>query len=235
MATSFADLRSAGTALGVPLRDRRLVLEPPRPRRRVAAQLPRDRRRAPTQAAARSPAHRASALAAARCPRARRTTGSGPTPSAEDMGSRRQRDGTTGTPTGDDTPASTAASSVFSPTSDRRPEPDPVLAPRHRRPARRRDLPPIQLHLPLPLPHRRHRTPPRSRCCDDQLNPPCDAAVGVVDEPGRRPPAGDGHLERVDDEVGLEVVAHRPADDLAASTRPSRRRGTGSPRASARR
>jgi hypothetical protein len=38
----------------------------------------------------------------------------------------------------------------------------------------------------------------------------------MVDEPGRRPPARHGHRERVDDEVGLEVVAHRPADDLTA-------------------
>ena len=44
-------------------------------------------------------------------------------------------------------------------------------APRHRRPARRRHLPPIQPDLPLPLPHRPHQTPPSSKCCDDRLNP----------------------------------------------------------------
>jgi hypothetical protein len=33
-------------------------------------------------------------------------------------------------------------------------------------------------------------------------------------EPGRRPPARDRHRQRVDDQLGLEVVAHRPADDL---------------------
>jgi len=37
----------------------------------------------------------------------------------------------------------------------------------------------------------------------------------MVDEPGRRTPARHRHRERVDDELGLEVVAHRPADDLA--------------------
>src|SRR5690606_14254968 len=36
-----------GATLGVPLRDRRLVLELPGPSRRVPAQLTRDRRRAP--------------------------------------------------------------------------------------------------------------------------------------------------------------------------------------------
>jgi hypothetical protein len=37
----------------------------------------------------------------------------------------------------------------------------------------------------------------------------------VVHEPRRRLPPRQRHRERVDDEVGLEVVAHRPADDLA--------------------
>jgi hypothetical protein len=39
------------------------------------------------------------------------------------------------------------------------------------------------------------------------------ALVAVMDEPGRRPAAGDGHLERVDDELGAHVVGHAPADD----------------------
>lgn len=38
--------------------------------------------------------------------------------------------------------------------------------------------------------------------------------VRVDDEPGGRSSAGDGHRERVDDQLGLEVVTHRPADDL---------------------
>ena len=109
------DLRSAGPALGVPLRDRRLVLEPPRPRRRVTTQLPRDRRRASAPAAARSPAHRRLALEGARSPPARQTTGSGPTRLEKDMDSRRQRGGTTGTQPATRHRASPAASSVFSP------------------------------------------------------------------------------------------------------------------------
>jgi hypothetical protein len=51
-----------------------------------------------------------------------------------------------------------------------RPVPHPVLAPGHRRPARRRHLPPIQLNLPLPLPHR-HEPHLHRRCCDDPINP----------------------------------------------------------------
>src|SRR5205823_1661665 len=39
--------------------------------------------------------------------------------------------------------------------------------------------------------------------------------VGVVDEAGMRPATGERHLERVDDELGLEVRPHRPADDAA--------------------
>ncbi len=36
-----------------------------------------------------------------------------------------------------------------------------------------------------------------------------------MDEPDRRPPARDRHRERVDDQLRLEIVAHRPADDPA--------------------
>jgi hypothetical protein len=38
----------------------------------------------------------------------------------------------------------------------------------------------------------------------------------VVHEPGVGAAAADGHLERVDDELGPEVVGERPADDPAA-------------------
>ena len=88
-----------------------------------------------------------------------------------DPGSRPQRCGTTGTP----------------PVTTRRPQPrrprsrsrarsrprtwDTVLTPRRRRTPRRRNLTPIQLHRPLSPAHS-HATPPRSRCCDDQLSPP---------------------------------------------------------------
>ena len=54
---------------------------------------------------------------------------------------------------------------------DRRPEPDPVLPPRHRRPSRLRDLASIRTNLLLPSPIG-HRDTSTSRCCDDQLNPP---------------------------------------------------------------
>jgi ABC transporter len=91
------DLRPTRPRLGMPLRDRRLVVEPPCSRRRVPTQLTRDRRRRPGERGERSRGRRDSALGAARCPRVRRTTGIGPTPSAEDRGSRRQRDGTTDT------------------------------------------------------------------------------------------------------------------------------------------
>ena len=42
------------------------------------------------------------------------------------------------------------------------------------------------------------------------------ALVGVVHEPGVGAAARDGHLERVDDELGAQVVGDRPADDPAA-------------------
>ncbi len=55
--------------------------------------------------------------------------------------------------------------------SDRSPEPDPVLPPRHRRAARRGDLPPVSTNLLLPRPIG-HSSTSRSRCCDDELDPP---------------------------------------------------------------
>ena len=39
------------------------------------------------------------------------------------------------------------------------------------------------------------------------------ALVAVVNEAGLRPAAGEGHLERVDDELGAHVFGHAPADD----------------------
>src|SRR5215210_574850 len=41
--------RSTSPPLGMPLSERRPILEPERPRRRIPAQLPRDRRRRPAQ------------------------------------------------------------------------------------------------------------------------------------------------------------------------------------------
>ncbi len=53
---------------------------------------------------------------------------------------------------------------------DRCPEPDPIFSSSQRSPPRRRHLSPIQLDLPLPLPHRPHLTPPQLRYCDNQLD-----------------------------------------------------------------
>src|SRR5919206_228378 len=36
----------------------------------------------------------------------------------------------------------------------------------------------------------------------------------MVDQPGRRPPSVDRHVQRVEYEIRLEVVCHRPAYDL---------------------
>ena len=47
------------------------------------------------------------------------------------------------------------------------------------------------------------------------VEPGLFALVGVVDQAGLGLAAGDGHLERVDDEFGAQVVAHRPADNAA--------------------
>jgi hypothetical protein len=40
--------------------------------------------------------------------------------------------------------------------------------------------------------------------------------IGVMHRPAVGPTVRDGHLERLDDELGAHVVSHRPADDLAA-------------------
>jgi hypothetical protein len=37
-----------------------------------------------------------------------------------------------------------------------------------------------------------------------------------MDQAGLGAPAGDGHLERVDDELCAHVLGHAPADDRAA-------------------
>jgi hypothetical protein len=37
-----------------------------------------------------------------------------------------------------------------------------------------------------------------------------------MDQDGRRPSARDGHLQRVDDQLGAHVVGHAPADDPTA-------------------
>jgi Integrase core domain len=79
------------------------------------------------------------------------------------------------------------------PTGDRRPEPDPILSPRHRRPPRRGHLPPIQLDLPLPLPHR----PIADTSTIEVLRPPLEITQFTsarfterLDEIGARPSIG---------------------------------------------
>jgi hypothetical protein len=117
------DLRPTRPRLGMPLRDRRLAVEPPCSRRRVPTQLTRDRRRRPGERGERSRGRRDSAPGAARCPRVRRTTGIGPAPPAEDRGSRRQRDGTTDTRRGM-TPSPGRCGIGLHAARDRSPEPD---------------------------------------------------------------------------------------------------------------
>ena len=142
----------------MPLRDRRLVLEPPRPRRRVPAQLPRDRRRAPTQPPRDLP-HTTTL----------RTQQRDLLPLGERQVAARHRwrktrvhaasvAEPTGTRPAPNAPASLAASSVFTPRAIAAQNVTRSAPPPDRRPPRRRHLPPIQPHLPLPLPHRHTHT-----------------------------------------------------------------------------
>jgi len=41
------------------------------------------------------------------------------------------------------------------------------------------------------------------------------ALIGVMDQAGLGPPASQGHLQGVDDDLGSHVIGHRPADDPA--------------------
>src|SRR5215218_2132173 len=52
---------------------------------------------------------------------------------------------------------------------DERPEPPPMLLPRHRRPPRR---PQLSAQGPIRTPPTRHRNRPPPSCCDDRLRPP---------------------------------------------------------------
>ncbi len=89
----------------------------------------------------------------------------------EDKDSPRQRGGTTGTQTGPDTRASTHAPSVFTPRAIA--AQNLTWSSRHApvRAARRGDLSPISTNLLLPRPIG-HSSTSRSRCCDDELDPP---------------------------------------------------------------
>ena len=42
-----------------------------------------------------------------------------------------------------------------------------------------------------------------------------DAAVGMMDQPWRGPLTLGGHVQRVECDLGMQGLAHRPADDLA--------------------
>ena len=109
-------LRPSSPPFGMPLRGRCLVLETKGSGRRVATKLSRDRRRIPVQSTgnlARTPSF--SARVEGRCPRAPRKTSSGHSQLGKGKDSPRQRGGTIGYATGDDTPASRPASSLFRP------------------------------------------------------------------------------------------------------------------------
>src|SRR5947208_16142936 len=72
-------------------------------------------------------------------------------------------------------------------------------------------------------------------CCDPvrlvlrrPIESGLDPSVAVMDQAGPRPPALQGHDQRVDAQPGPEVVGHRPADDLEVSgDRPSLAPGLG--------
>src|SRR5690606_21475578 len=123
------------------------------------------------QADGRSRAHPPPSRGGWRFPPARRTTGNGPTqikrwhPTsiAEPPRPNRRRH-----------PRLTSSVLGRQPSSDPLPEPNPILPPRSRRPTRRPLLAahrPNRLHPLLLANH--PTTPPSSRCCDHQLNPPC--------------------------------------------------------------
>ena len=119
-------------------------------------------------------------------------------------------------PTACDTPARTPASSLVQP----RPiacQNRSMLLRHDRRPARRphrRNAPSAPPSSPLVVPS--HTS--ASRCCDDRLNPPWRAAVGVEDHLGGQLAAqGDGPSEGGLDQVGAEVVLDGPADDAAGA------------------
>ena len=118
----------------------------------------------------RSPARQGPAPARSRCPHARRTTCTDPTPHQEGKGHppawreppKRHRRGharLSGRILGLDA------------SSDPRPEPHPIRPPSHRGTPWRRNLTPIQLNRPLPFPNT-HTAPPSPRCCDHRLTPP---------------------------------------------------------------
>ena len=126
-------------------------------------------------AAGRSRAPPASVRARWRCPRVRRRTDNAPTPSGQERGSHRQRAGTT-VPR----PRTTRRSPAPRPLNWRpaqsppRTGRDPAARPPSADPAMGSApdtaAPPAAARALSPS------TPPSTRCCDDQLNPPCPSA-----------------------------------------------------------
>ena len=62
---------------------------------------------------------------------------------------------------------------------------------------------------------RRGATVGAGRCCDDRLSPPWTPRSLWWISPGSGRRALQGHHQRVDAQLGPEVVGHAPADDLA--------------------
>jgi hypothetical protein len=74
------------------------------------------------------------------------------------------------------------------PVRDRLPEPQPMLTPRHRRPARRPHRRP-SCRRRSPTPWSSHPHPRCSGCCDDQLNPPTYGLCRVKEAQAPRAPS----------------------------------------------
>jgi hypothetical protein len=172
----FRDLGTACPPLGMPLRRRGAVVQPPRAGGRVTSQLTRDRRRRAAQPAG--------DLAHARLLRVPERDvlplGEGQETAGHGRRKVRSHPASLAKPAGPDRRRHAGLAGSILRTGappDSRPEPHPVLAPGHRRPARRRYLPPVQLNPPLPLPHR-HKPHLHRRCCDDPLNPSRSPASG---------------------------------------------------------
>lgn len=166
----LGDLRPPRASIGVPLRGRRAVLELSAPCGRVAPQLARDRRRRTAQTAgdlanafSLRPENRdLLTLGEGEVAARERTTAdcAHPTSLTEPSGANRLRQSNRHG-------GILASRTCF----DRIPEPLTVLTTPHRRtPWRTHRRPPRRRRTPTL--RSSHAPPPRSRCCNDQLNPP---------------------------------------------------------------
>src|SRR3954454_1959267 len=169
----FRWLRPAGGPFGVPLRGRRPVVQATAARRGVTAQLPRDRRGRPPQSAG----HLPYPLALRATQRDLLPLRERQIPPAERLRRGRKRRWWHAArlpkpPCPYRRRYTRAARGVLTRQArrDRRPEPPPILTPRHPWSTRRtQNTSPGPIRAPLPSAHRN----PFSRCCDDCLNPPC--------------------------------------------------------------